>query len=406
MSSLASPPSRFANEALSSNEFIRRRNLSAVLTLLHRGGGRSRADLSRDTGLNRSTITGIVAELADLDLVRPGEATSATGRAGRPSSNVEVNPDVAALAIHPDIDAVTVGLVGLGGQVLARLRHNTSSTLSARQMVKTIDTLVETMRADIDRHYRLVGVGLGIPGLVRESDGRVLIAPHLKWKNERVADDLSRALRLPVVAGNDASVGALAEFRFGAGAGTRDMLFINGTTSGIGGGIVIGGTLLSGTEGYAGEMGHTLVRNRGKLCYCGRFGCLEAEVSLSNLLPFLHRGRIDEDELDVELGVARDPAVLAEVSRQVDLLSEALTNFVNLFNPEIVVLGGYLGALLSVSRERLTDAVRVRPLGRDGRTVRLERAKLRSQLMLIGTSELGFGPLLLDPASFQFPPTM
>ncbi len=403
MTNTAASPVLLSGEALSSNEFIRRRNLSAVLTLLHHGGPASRAEVSRGTGLTRSTITGIVAELADLGLVREGEAPSATGRAGRPSSNIEANSEVAALSVHPDTDAVTVALVGLGGEVLARLRHNTSSILDAKRMVRTVDTLVETMRADIDRHYRLVGVGLGVPGLVRETDGRVLLAPHLKWKNEDVAHDLARALGLPVIAGNDASLGALAEYRFGAGEGARDLLFVNGTTSGIGGGVVIGGSLLSGTEGYAGEMGHTLVRTNGKRCYCGRSGCLEAEVSLTNLMPFLRSGTIDEDELDIELGVARDPRLLAEVARQVELLSEALTNFVNLFNPEVVILGGYLGALLSVSRERLTEAVRVRPLGGEARSIRLERARLRSRLMLIGPAELAFGRLLQDPASFEFP---
>ena len=92
MMSLIASPTVPMSEALSSNEFIRRRNLSAVLTLLHYSGGRSRADLSRDTGLNRSTITGIVTELTDLGLVRPGEAPSSTGRAGRPSKQIPPLP--------------------------------------------------------------------------------------------------------------------------------------------------------------------------------------------------------------------------------------------------------------------------------------------------------------------------
>lgn len=383
--------------SLSSNDFIRRRNLSALITLLHHRGPHSRSDLMTQLGLTRSTITVLVAELVELGLVR--EITQeATGRVGRPSSMIAANSTVAAIAVHPEPDAITVGLVGLGGEVLARLRHDIGAPLSARRMVATIASLVDGMRADIDRHYDVVGVGLAIPGLVSAADGKVLLAPHLKWKNEPIARELSAALGYPVTAGNDSSVGAMGEFLFGAGQGMQDIVFANGTSSGIGGGIVIAGQLLRGKEGYAGELGHTLVNTNGRKCYCGRRGCLEAEVNLSLLLPLLGRIRIDEDELDIELGVARDAAVLREVSRQVELLSEALTNFVNLFNPEMVVLSGYLGALLSVSRERLVDAVRVRPLGAEGRTVRLERARMRSRLMLIGPAELAFAPLLDDPA--------
>ena len=189
------------------------------------------------------------------------------------------------------------------------------------------------------------------------------------------------------------------EFVFGAAKDVTNLVYVNGTARGIGGGIILGGTLLSGTEGYAGELGHTLVNSQGSRCYCGRIGCLETEVNLERLLPYLGRTQIDEDDLDIALGVGRDPALLREVSRQADLLSEALTNFVNLFSPEMVVLAGYLGSLLSVSRERLTEAVRVRPLGGSARSVRLERAHLRSRLMLVGAAELVFEArvLALEP---------
>jgi predicted NBD/HSP70 family sugar kinase/biotin operon repressor len=393
----ATPFEGLPAEAHSSNDFIRRRNLSALINLLHHRGPHSRSDLTQQLGLTRSTIAVLVAELVESGLALE-VSQNATGRVGRPSSVVAANPHVAAIAVHPEPDAITVGLVGLGGEVLARLRHDVSGAIPAKKMVGTISSLVDGMRADIDRHYEVIGVGLAIPGLVSAHDGKVLIAPHLKWKNEPIARELSARLGYRVTAGNDSSIGAMAEFLFGAGQGMHDIVFANGTSSGIGGGIVIAGQLLKGKEGYAGELGHTLVNTNGRRCYCGRRGCLEAEVNMSLLLPLLGRTRIDEDELDIELGVARDPAVMREVARQVELLSEALTNFVNLFNPEMVVLSGYLGALLSVSRERLVDAVRVRPLGAEGRTVRLERARLRSRLMLVGAAELAFGDVLGDPA--------
>jgi len=382
------------------NDLIRQQNLASVLSLLHSRGALSRAQLGATTGLNRSTVTGLVMELAELGLVREAPGAERTGKVGRPTLDIEPEDHVAALSVRAEPHAVTVALVGLGGVVHARLRHDTAGSPSPRRFVQIVASSVEAMRADIDRHYRVVGAGLAVPGLVN-ANGSVLVSPTLGWKREPVAARLGDQLGMPVAAGNDASIGALAESRFGVGVGVSNLLYLGGAMHSIGGGLIIDGTLLRGTSGYAGELGHTVVDPRGRACVCGRRGCLEAEVSLDLIEPLLGRRKLDEDELDVELGVARDPRVMAEVSRQVEVLSLALTNFVNAFSPETVVLSGYLGALLSVSRERLADAVRVHPLGAEGRAIRLERAHLRSRLMLIGPAELAFADLLSNPAGFR-----
>ncbi|MBM3716293.1 MAG: ROK family transcriptional regulator [Actinobacteria bacterium] len=382
------------------NDLIRQQNLASVLSLLHSKGALSRAQLGATTGLNRSTVTGLVMELTELGLVREAPGGERTGKVGRPILDIEPEDHVAALSVRAEPHAVTVALVGLGGVVHARLRHDTASAPSPRRFVQIVASSVEAMRADIDRHYRVVGAGLAVPGLVN-ANGSVLVSPTLGWKRDPVSARLSDELGMPVAAGNDASIGALAESRFGVGVGVGNLLYLGGAMHSIGGGLIIDGTLLRGTSGYAGELGHTVVDPRGRACVCGRRGCLEAEVSLDILEPLLGRRKLDEDELDVELGVARDPRVMSEVTRQVEMLSLALTNFVNAFAPETVVLSGYLGALLSVSRERLADAVRVHPLGAEGRAIRLERAHLRSRLMLVGPAELAFADLLSNPAGFR-----
>lgn len=382
------------------NDLIRQQNLSSVLSLLHSRGALSRAQLGAMTGLNRSTVTGLVMELTELGLVREAPSGERTGKVGRPTLDLEPEDHVAALSVRAEPHAVTVALVGLGGVVHARLRHDTATAPSPKRFVQIVASSVEAMRADIDRHYRVVGAGLAVPGLVN-ANGSVLVSPTLGWKRDPVAARLSDELGMPVAAGNDASIGALAESRFGVGVGVGNLLYLGGAMHSIGGGLIIDGTLLRGTSGYAGELGHTVVDPRGRPCVCGRRGCLEAEVSLDLIEPLLGRRKLDEDELDVELGVARNPRVMTEVTRQVEMLSLALTNFVNAFAPETVVLSGYLGALLSVSRERLADAVRVHPLGAEGRTIRLERAHLRSRLMLVGPAELAFADLLANPAGFR-----
>ncbi|WP_110589867.1 ROK family transcriptional regulator [Microbacterium suaedae] len=382
--------------ARTTNEEVRQQNLSAVLRLVHTAGAQSRSHIGAVTGLNRSTVTALVTELLELGLVREAEAAP-TGRRGRPSLGVAADDAVVALGIRVEADAVSVALVGLGGAVHSRVRHDLSSPPSPRRFAQIASSLVDGMRADIDRHYRLVGAGLAVPGLVDEA-GSVLVAPPLGWRREQVAPRLESAIGIPVTAGNDASIGAMAEARFGVGRDAANLLYLHGSLYGVGGGLIFDGTLLRGTSGFAGELGHTVLDPRGARCPCGRRGCLSAEVTPGPLLKLLGRRKLDEDELDIELGVARDPAITAELERQVDLLSLALTNFVNAFAPEVVVLSGYLGVLLAASRERLSDAVHIDPVGAEGRQVRLERARMRSRLMQLAPAEMAFAPLLLDPA--------
>ncbi|MGO1955327.1 ROK family protein [Microbacterium sp.] len=393
--SWAGAPSRTSGTR-TTNEEVRQQNLSAVLRLVHVNGALSRSHIGAATGLNRSTITALVTELLDLGVTREAE-TAPTGRVGRPSLGVAADDAVVALGIRVEPDAVSVALVGLGGTVHSRVRHDLSSPPSPRRFVQIARSLVDGMRADIDRHYRLVGAGLAVPGLVDEA-GTVVVAPPLGWRREAIATRLERALGIHVTAGNDASVGAMAEARFGVGRDADNLLYLGGGLHGIGGGLVFDRTLLRGMSGFAGELGHTVVDPRGARCACGRRGCLSAEVNPAPLLELLGRRKLDEDELDIELGVARDPAITAELERQVDVLSLALTNFVNAFAPEAVILSGYLGVLLAASRERLSRAVHVDPVGAEGRHVRLERAHMRSRLMQLAPAEMAFAPLLADPA--------
>ena len=383
-----------------SNDQLRRYNLSMVMTLLHHQSGCSRAELTKRTGLNRSTISALVSELVDLGMAFEGEPESVVGRVGRPSPQVYPNPGLAAIAVNPDVDAITVGLVGLGGEVIRRIRFDTARVPSVGETINVVKAIVDGMRGEIDRSYRIAGVGVAVPALVNSSDGRILIAPHLGWRDVALAAPLSKALGYPVFAGNDASLGAIAESLFGVAQSCDDVVYLNGSASGIGGGLIIGGAPLRGTSGYAGELGHTLVNSSGVRCHCGRIGCLETEVSLARLLAVLGLARADQDDLDIALGVSRDTAVLREVRRQIDLLSEAISNFVNMFDPEMVVLGGFLGSLLSVGRERLSEAVRVRSISSRGHAVSIERASLRSRLMMVGAAELPFAGMLDDPAGF------
>ncbi|KQM60735.1 ROK family transcriptional regulator [Agreia sp. Leaf210] len=387
------PLSRVGN----SNDQARRHNLSTVLTLLHHSGSRTRAELTRATGLNRSTIAALVGELGDLGLVYETQQTD-PGTVGRPSPFVHLTDRLLAVAVNPDLDAVTIGLVQLGGRVLARVRHETTRAPGIDETVAIVRREVSSLVAGLADDQVIVGVGIAVPGLVRSSDGVVTLAPHLLWNDQPLAEPVAEALGIPAFAANDAQLGLVAESLFGAGRGVEDIVYLNGSTSGIGGSVLVAGNALRGAQGYAGELGHTLVNSDGVTCFCGKSGCLETEVSLARLLDVLGTAPVDGDEFDRMLVAAADDTVRHEIDRQLDVLGTALGNFVSIFNPSSIILGGFLGSLYAANPERLQAGIRRASFGSLGDGVTLERAQLRTRLLMVGAAELAFAPVLADPA--------
>ena len=171
--------------------------------------------------------------------------------------------------------------------------------------------------------------------------------------------------------------------------------------------MIVGGAPLHGIDGYAGEIGHTLVNSAGVDCHCGAVGCLETEVGRAELLRVLglDDGADVSERLEEALAASSDPAVRAEVERQLGHLAVALRNVVNIFNPQLVVLGGFLGALVGVAPGFLEER-----LGRGGPfrvaldSVRIARTELGADLLMLGAAELAFERLLADPLTAELHP--
>ncbi|MHA7178277.1 ROK family protein [Arthrobacter sp. Sr24] len=383
---------------------VRRNNLAVVLNLAHVRGRLSRADVTRATGLNRSTVAGLVAELVDLGLVEEQEP-GMTHHAGRPSPIIVPREDVVAIAINPEVDAVTIGLVSLSGRVLKRIRYDTARVPSPEEVINIVAAVVAGMRGELDSSFRTVGVGVAVPGLVREIDGEVVAAPHLDWHGVPFSAMLSAALKLPVTTANDASTGLMAESTFGAGRGGRNHIYLNGGASGIGGGIAIDGHPLLGTSGFAGEFGHGLVKSNGLTCHCGRQGCLETEVRQEPLLAALDLSGTEVEKLDATLLAqfsrpgGPEPKILDLVHQQVGYLSESLCSIVNIFNPELIILGGFLGTLYATEPDRMEEIVKAKAMTGPDSDVRIVRAALGLDLLLVGAAQLAFASVLADPAS-------
>jgi glucokinase len=279
----------------------------------------------------------------------------------------------AGIAIGVDVGGTkTAALrVSAEGGVLDRSVHRTP----AEDQDATLETIRDAVAAVLDEHVAAIGVGAA--GLVDVADGILLSSPNLSWRDVHLGEELRARFGLAVTVDNDATAAAWAESRIGASAEHQNSLFV-GVGTGIGGGIIAGGQLISGARGLAGEIGHVIVELDGPPCGCGNRGCWE---QVASGLAIERAGqRAARDEPDSELGriAGGDPArvtgeavtaaagdgdaasiaILAEVGRR---LGQGIAGLVNVLDPEIVVVGGGAATagdvLLEPARAAYRDAV-------------------------------------------------
>lgn len=373
-------------------------NLARLLRLVHELGAQSRAELTETTGLNRSTIADLVAELVRRGLVEES-VPDVAGRVGRPSPVVRPSAGVVAIAVNPEIDATEIAAVGLDRSILVRERIAHETVPTPEEVAAVVADRISTWKDDVLAGARIESVGIAVPGLVRSGDGVVRNAPHLHWSDVPFADLVREATGLPVCVDNDATLGAIAEHRYGAGHGFDDVVYLNGGASGIGGGLIIHGIPVTGAGGYAGEFGQNRPRISDDADRRTGDGTLEAEVSRRMLLDVADLDHADDETLDAALTASESVAVEAEVARQARVLASALANAVNVLNPSVVVLGGFLATLAALQGERLVDDVGALAMSESAEGLEIRPAALGQDRLLIGAAELAFADLLADPGA-------
>lgn len=381
------------------SEDVRRGNLSTLLAHLHVHGATSRSALAGRFALNRSTIGDLTAALVAAGLVREESGTATS--AGRPSNLVVPRTEnIQVLAIDIGVTHLTVARVGLGGVVLGRRdlpRRKGRREVAA--VLRSIGGLCRELVAELPPGAALVGAGAALPGMVRVPDGMVRQVPNLRWKDVPLGSELAGVLGLPVVVGNDADLGALAEHVRGVAVGCDDVVYIVGH-SGIGAGVFTSGMPLVGAHGYAGEVGHLPVNPQGRGCLCGRRGCWETEAGEERLLALAGRkagGGHDAVREVIAAAAAGEPEARQALAHVAHWLGIGAACVINVFNPELVVLGGALAEVFRADPDTVHAAVREASLAPHLETVRLVEPRFGDDSALIGAAELAFAPLLADP---------
>lgn len=299
-------------------EHARGHNRSLVLQTLYRAGQQSRADIARETGLTRVTVSDLVAELIVEGLVvEMGQREDA--RPGKPATLLELNA-LAFQIIGIDLSEYAIfrgAVLDLRGRVISRVEVPLESSRGADATAK-VAALVQSLVSAAT--LPILGVGVGSPGIV-DRDGVVLTAPNLGWTGEPLQATLAEQFGLPVLVINDANAAALAEHSFGGA--DSDMILIK-VGHGVGAGLLLDGSPFFGGRSAAGEIGHVVVgTDGGAACVCGKHGCLETWLATPRLDAAIASAGSSEQkntilrEAGQRLGIALAPVVgaldLAEV---------------------------------------------------------------------------------------------
>ncbi len=354
-------------------EHARAHNRALVLQSLFSGGAMSRADLSRETGLTRVTISDLVAALIDDGYVVEQGVREASGP-GKPAILVDIARDghrIVGLDLSGSERFVGAALT-LDGEVVAL--HEVPVPAVREDILPAVVALARTVVADA--HAPVLGLGVGTPGVV-DDRGTVLAAPGFGWADLDLSGHLESELGLPVLVANDANAAVLAEHTFG---GAGDDVILVRVGRGVGAGLLTGGEPLAGARFAAGEIGHVTVgTDGGPACACGKIGCLEAWLAV----PALTARLAASDDPD---GVLRDAG---------ERLGIALAPIVGALDLSEIALSGPADLLGGTLAESAAETVRTRTLAtfHDGLQVRMSAHSddivLRGAAVMVLSGRLG-----------------
>jgi predicted NBD/HSP70 family sugar kinase len=320
------------------------------LAVLTRRGAASQADIVRETGLSRTTVSSLVSELLEEGIVvERGDwaRTAPSPSGGRPATLLSLQPSSGGfVGIDFGREIVRVAVANRAGEVLVDAR---SDRLEVAHQAEEALAVAEAMvaralgQADVERD-RLISAGVAVSAPVRtDAPGFASGVIFPSWAEVNVAEFFAERLDVPVHVGNDANLGALAEATFGAGRGTRNLFYV-GLSEGIGGGVIVDGRIFTGQTGAAGELGHIVVNPDGQVCRCGNRGCLATVAggaALSAALRQMYGPHMTVDEL-IDLSSEGDPGVTRLIADAGEAVGRVLAGVCSLLDPELVIIGGEL----------------------------------------------------------------
>ncbi len=403
---------------ISSNQNIKNFNKHSAVDLIRFATtGISRTDLADQMGLTRAAVTLIVNDLLENGVILEAESRAIPN--GRPPVVLEINPKRGLVAaVDMGATHVNIAIADFSAKIVAE----TSLPFDIKQGPQSCLAEVRRILQELLDQYgisisEIMAVGVGVPGPVIKDAGMVMSPPIMPgWDRYPIRKNLEEAWGCPVSLNNDAELGALGEWAYGAGRGEKNLAFIK-VGSGIGAGLIINQQIYGGTTGSAGEIGHITIDENGPLCTCGNHGCMEAFAG-GNAIALQARKVVESGKRTLLSNIPIEnitAQVVADSARRGDLPSQeiimragtfigiAIAGVVNLFNPSAVIIGGGVAQAGDLLTTSIRQAVRERSLHASEQSVHITTAMLGQRSSLIGATVQAINIAIHDATERKIP---
>jgi glucokinase-like ROK family protein len=411
-----------AKQALqgSNINLVKLHNLHVVLQSLLYEPDLSRVQLAQRTNLSNTTITNLISELLEQGIVseidNKKDETGELRPVGRPRTHIRLEPDARyVVGLHIGVGVFRVAVTNLLDEMVVNRMEQFEINDPSDQVMEQMAAAIETTLAEsaVERS-KILGVGIGASGLVEVATGINLLAPNLNWHDAPLKEYFQERLHLPVIVDNNVRAMAMGEAYFGAGRGVDSLAFVYGRV-GVGAGLILRGLPLRGSVSGAGEIGHTVMLvEGGEPCRCGNSGCLETLVSEKAILRraeriaqghpdgiLAHANHERQDLTPIERVFAAaqqgDEEVRQMLVERAYYLGVALAGLVNLFNPEMILLGGIFSSGEDFFLETARHVTRKMAFGGMGKRVRIASTSFGWKAGVLGAAALALMHFFYQP---------
>ncbi|WP_053218502.1 ROK family transcriptional regulator [Virgibacillus senegalensis] len=366
---------------------VKKGNKSLVLETIKDHSPISRAETANITGLNKGTVSSLVSELLEEQMIsESGPGESSGGR--RPVMLLFNQLAGYSIGIDIGVNYLLGVLTDLQGNIIDEKRESYTALTYEEIKAKLFDMIDYLINAAPPSPYGIVGIGVGVPGTVSNT-GEILLAPNLGWKNIHLQAVLERKYQVPVVIENEANAGAYGEKKFGAGKDLEDIIYISAGI-GIGVGLILNGSLYKGNNGFSGELGHMTIEVDGKECRCGNKGCWELYASEQALLRNAAKLTDGTEQPSLEnlseMADDGEEQVIRLFEQIGDYLGVGLNNIINIFNPQQVIIGNRMASAKKWLRDPLINRMVNQTLWFQQKDLQIQFSELSTHSAALGVA--------------------
>ncbi|MFC7062188.1 ROK family transcriptional regulator [Halobacillus seohaensis] len=337
---------------------IKSENKQKVLQLIINHAPLSRASIAKELGLTKGTVSSLVSELINENIIYEyGPGSSSGGR--RPVMLLFNEKAGYSIGINLGVNYILGILTNLKGEIVSEQKQSISMHDFEHMLpiiTKTIHSLIEDAPSS---PYEVIGIGVGVPGIINHQ-GTILFAPNLKWENINLKEELEKTFKVPVSIDNEANAGAYGEKRNRDSTSDPNNIVYVSAGIGIGVGLIIDGKIYRGEEGYSGELGHMMIDINGRNCSCGSQGCWEMYASEKALQLEAQTVLSSPEDLSLDYLIkkAQTNSEISSVFEKVGYyLGIGISNILNTFNPKKVVIGNRLAMAEDLLNQSVLDAI-------------------------------------------------